>query len=452
MCILWGQDRVQIYNDAMVPMYGNRHPRALGQKLADTFPQFTAYNEEIYDAVERGESVFRKRQKFTDTRSGTPRDAWFDLSYSPLRDDAGNVAGVLHLAVETTAEVESYAAVEAERIAAEQLSVQLGAEGERLRTLFQQAPGFMCVLRGPTHIIEMANLAYERLIGYRPVIGRPVVEALPEVEAQGYIALLDGVYTTGKPYVGRSSPFNVQRKQGGASELCYVDFIYQPITNASGEVTGIFVEGSEVTDRVLAAERQALIARESLHRVKNTIAAIQAIMTSTARSSATIEEFTKAFESRVGALARTHSLLTEERWQAVPLADLVAGELSPYDHGTGQRIVIEGPPIDLPSDTALSLGMAIHELTTNAAKYGALSAHAGSVEVRWQVEGAGDDRSLQLTWRERGGPPVEKPTRQGFGTRLIERVLKAHAEVSVETNYAPDGLCVSIQFRPATRS
>jgi len=123
---------------------------------------------------------------------------------------------------------------------------------ERMRGLFRQAPGFICILRGPAHVIEFANQAYLRLVGGRHVLGRPVREAVPEVEGQGFFELLDQVYRSGQPFNGLETPLRLQRSSDGPLELVFVDFIFQPITSASGEVTGIFVEGFEVTDRLSA--------------------------------------------------------------------------------------------------------------------------------------------------------------------------------------------------------
>ena len=134
------------------------------------------------------------------------------------------------------------------------LGRQHAAEGERLRKLFSQAPGFMSVLRGPDHIIEFVNDAYARLVGDRPLVGLSVRESLPEVEGQGFFELLDEVYATGQPYFSHEAPLTLQRAPGAPLEERLVDFIYQPVTGADGAVTGIFVEGYDVTDRRLAAD------------------------------------------------------------------------------------------------------------------------------------------------------------------------------------------------------
>ena len=172
-------------------------------------------------------------------------------------------------------------------------------------------------------------------------------------------------------------------------ETRYLDFVYQPILGPDNAVSGIFVQGSDVTDRVQAQERQALLIRELHHRVRNTLATVQAIMGSTARASGSIGEFQHAFAGRINSLAKTHALLTEDHWQTVPLRDLLAAELDPYDDGTSKRIILDGPAIELPSAMAIPLGMAVHELTTNSAKHGSLSEFGGSVQITWAIQSTG---------------------------------------------------------------
>lgn len=207
---------------------------------------------------------------------------------------------------------------------------------------------------------------------------------------------------------------------------------------------------ADVTDRRLAEERQTLLIRELHHRVKNTLATVQAIVGSTARTATDIESFYEAFVGRIKSLAHTHSVLTEATWQTASLTGLLVNELRPYAEvaeagGEDGRIVLQGPAIDLPSEIAVPVGMAIHELTTNAAKYGALSNRVGRVTVAWALEEGGPAGTLRLTWRESGGPPVQPPRRQGFGSRLLHRVLITQVQAEVLTDYSPDGFSLTMR-------
>jgi two-component sensor histidine kinase len=163
-------------------------------------------------------------------------------------------------------------------------------------------------------------------------------------------------------------------------------------------------------------------------------------MGSTARASNTIEEFQQAFTGRIVALARTHTCLAENQSQSITVQDLLCSELDPYDDGTEHRLRLEGPLFKLSSTIALPLGMAIHEMTTNAVKYGSLSVLGGSLTVTWVLTGSEDGGELTIDWVERDGPGVEAPTRRGFGSQLLERVLNSQIGARTAITYNPDGL------------
>ncbi|MBM6581336.1 PAS domain-containing protein [Microvirga sp. BT689] len=199
-----------------------------------------------------------------------------------------------------------------------------------------------------------------------------------------------------------------------------------------------------ITESKQAEERQQLLIRELHHRVKNTLATVQAIVGSTARTASSIDEFYQGFVGRIVSLARTHNLLTEDLWQKAALEDLVQTELGPYEDEARNRVVIEGPHVELPSEAAVPIGMAIHELTTNAAKHGALSTFGGQVEVRWDVKPEEERPILHFSWIEKGGPRVSAPTRQGFGSRLLQRVLTTQLQADVSMDFPEEGLRFSM--------
>ena len=307
------------------------------------------------------------------------------------------------------------------------------AQSQQLRQLFMQAPGFMAVLRGPNHVFELVNNTYLQLIGHRDIIGLPLTQALPEVLEQGFATLLDSVRQTGEAFVGRQIRVALQRTAGAPLEERYLDFIYQPIIEHDGQISGVFVEGSDITEQVEAQDRQRLLMDELNHRVKNTLATVQAIAQQTLRGSTTPERFTEAFESRLMALSKTHNALTDSHWSGAGLRQILWQELSPYG---AERVTLSGPEIQLSARLALALGMVFHELATNAAKYGALS-EAGQLRVAWSVE---DTEILFLEWRETGGPSPKPPSRRGFGSRLIERSITGELQGTVALDYDPAGL------------
>jgi two-component sensor histidine kinase len=192
-------------------------------------------------------------------------------------------------------------------------------------------------------------------------------------------------------------------------------------------------------------QRQSLLVRELHHRVKNTLATVQALVGATRRSTGSFDAFYRSFSNRITSLAKTHTLLTEDYWQTAPLREIALGELKPFAESRQPRFMLIGPPVELSADLAVPVGMALHELTTNAICHGALSVPDGHVEVRWSVDEVEGVRKLHLEWRERGGPPVCEPQHQGFGTTLLQRVLPMQCKAEVEVQYDLEGLRFRMQ-------
>ncbi|WP_425487886.1 sensor histidine kinase [Microvirga lupini] len=197
---------------------------------------------------------------------------------------------------------------------------------------------------------------------------------------------------------------------------------------------------AHLKERQQAHERQALLIRELHHRVKNTLATVQGLLGATARSTHSVDEFYQSFADRIVSLANTHNLLTEDYWQTAPLVEMLRNELAHYDDGAQRRISLDGPSVELSADLAVPIGMAVHELTTNAAKHGALSVPGGQIAVAWTVQDVEAGRRLAIDWVERGGPRVEPPRRKGFGSTLLHRVLTHQCHATISIAYDPDGL------------
>ncbi|MDB5570200.1 MAG: signal transduction histidine kinase, partial [Hyphomicrobiales bacterium] len=201
----------------------------------------------------------------------------------------------------------------------------------------------------------------------------------------------------------------------------------------------VFGVALDITERKRAEEHLMMLNHELNHRVKNSLATVQAIALQTLRDSETLAQARKAFTSRLVALAKAHDLLTNSNWGGADLSDVVAGIVEAHE-GERPRFAVSGPTISLPPKLALSLSMALHELATNAVKYGALSNDSGCVEITWSIAAEEDGRRLHLRWRESGGPPVGPPTRKGFGSRLIERSLAAEVSGVAHIAYEPSGV------------
>jgi PAS domain S-box-containing protein len=238
--LFWGPEYLAFYNDAYAPTIGDKHPRALGRPAAEFWSELWDDLEPLLRSVrETGQTVVAKDRPFYIERRGYGEEVYFDISYSAIRENDGTVVGVLCIVSETT-----------ERVRTQK---QSEAALQQMAELFDQTPGFMAVLAGPAHVFELANAAYQRLIGDRSIIGKPVREALPEIASQGFPDLLDRVYESGKAHHGRAVKVALSRSPGATDER-YLDFIYQPIRDAAGRTTGIFVQGSDVTDQHAAIE------------------------------------------------------------------------------------------------------------------------------------------------------------------------------------------------------
>ncbi len=246
MVTLWGAEGVLVYNDAYSRFAGARHPDLLGRNVREAWPEVADFNDHVLKVVlHDGNTLSYKDRELNLNRDGVFRQLWTDLDYSPIIDESGERLGVLAVVIETT-----------ERVLADR---RIATERDRQQQLFSQMPGFVCVLAGPDHIYEYVNEAYVAISGRTDFVGRTVREVFPELEGQGYLELLDEVYSTGKAIVTHAMELRLK----GNDETQFIDFVYQPIRDADGTTTGIFVGGYEVTQ----AHRAAAALRESEARL-----------------------------------------------------------------------------------------------------------------------------------------------------------------------------------------
>ncbi|WDR05107.1 HWE histidine kinase domain-containing protein [Devosia rhodophyticola] len=425
MFIWWGPDLIQFYNDAYrLTMGPERHPSALGQCGRDCWQEiWPIIGPQIEQVMSGRGSTWDEDRLVPVTRHGKLEQVWWTYSYSPI-DVEGGIGGVLVVCNDVTEQ--------------HLIKDRLANRSEHLMDMFEQAPGFMAVLRGPEHVFELTNTAYRQLVGGRQCLGKPVRDIIPEVEGQGFIELLDNVYTSGKAYVGRRVPIYFQDDSETAPRQSFLDFVYQPILDANNNVTGIFVEGSDVTDHVQAEEHLRLINSELKHRVKNTLAMVSAIATQTLSGTGQDGPL-DTFRHRLAIFGSAHDILTATTWATAEITDVVETALEAHP-AYATRVTMAGPEITLGSKQAISLALAIHELMTNAIKYGALSNQTGKVSLNWQMSEAESNEVFTLDWREHGGPAVTKPSRRGFGSKLIERVLRADFNGQLTMDFAPTGL------------
>ena len=248
-----------IYNDAYARVLGTKHPAALGEPGPEVWEEVWPGFVEIFDRIQAGgEGVYAEDARLR-LRRGTRSDdeaTWLTFALSPIREDGGEVVGIFNVVSETTTRKI------AERDAAH-LVRALEIERARVEYVFRQAPAFLAVLRGPTHVFELVNDAYYQLVGHRKLIGLSVAEALPEIVDQGYLELLDKVLETGEPFVGRELSVQVQRTPGSPPEEHFVDLAYLPLIEADGTRSGIIAHGTDVTEQVHARREVERLLGES---------------------------------------------------------------------------------------------------------------------------------------------------------------------------------------------
>jgi signal transduction histidine kinase len=251
--IFWGPELTCLYNDAFSRSLGpEKHPAILGAPGRHAWEEvWPVVGDQIEQVLRGNGAVWHENQCVPIIRHGELKEVYWTYSYNPIDEPAfpHGVGGVLVICTETT-----------EQVHAEQ---RLAAERERFVQLFDQAPTFLALLRGPDHVIELANPAYLKLPGHQSVVGRKFAEALPDAVAQGYLALLDEVYRTGKPFSAFGSKYIAHASPASTAEERYVDFVYQPVTDRDGSVSGILVQGVDVTSRTLA-ERAVVLDRARL--------------------------------------------------------------------------------------------------------------------------------------------------------------------------------------------
>lgn len=288
--------------------------------------------------------------------------------------------------------------------------------------------------------IEYANPAFTRMTGYEAeeVLGRSPRFLQGPGTDRAVLDRLRAAMKAGEMAQGEALSY---RKDG---TTYVVEWLITPVRDTEGRITHWVSAQRDVTGRRAGEDRQALLVRELHHRVKNTLATVQAVLNATMRSSLSVSEFTRALSGRITSLARTHALITEDLAQAASFEGLLRAELDPYDERG--RLTLEGPAVVLPSELAVPVGMALHELTTNALRHGSLAAPTGRLQVAWWVEEGPAGRALRWDWTEHDGPSAPHPTREGFGHRLLNKVLATQTRAEVDVDFAPDGLRVSVRM------
>jgi len=234
--------------------------------------------------------------------------------------------------------------------------------------------------------------------------------------------------------------YRIRLPDGSIRHIASLSQLYRDAQGQPEREVGVF---EDITEQKQWEEHQMLLINELNHRVKNTLAAVQSIASQTLRTTETAAEAKIAIEGRLLALSRTHDVLTRENWEGADLYEIVEQAVAPYSSDGEDRLHVSGPKVRLSPRMALALAMALQELVTNAVKYGALSNATGEIRITWTVK-PGEPSALHLRWKESGGPPVQCPTRRGFGSGLIERSLAQDLGGHVHIVFAPTGVVCAV--------
>nr|WP_245457430.1 PAS domain S-box protein [Rhizobium leguminosarum] len=542
--IFWGDEYVALYNDAYAPTIGLRHPHAFGRPAKENWSELWDDLHPLLDRVlHGGETVSARDRPFYIERHGHPETVYFDISYSPIKDETGRVRGVFCIVSETTERVRSQRALKEseERLRAlfsqsaagigqtdlkgrmtlvnQRFCEMLGYEREELvgirfqdltfpddhpeaerlfRKLVETGEPFdmekRCVgkdgsivwtavsvsaLKAEDGAIRQVgfiaidisarksaqeaerllasiiassndailsidlnmtitnwNAAAEKLYGYsrEEAVGKSVLMLVPDERRDEEPEILRKV-SAGKVV----EPYETQRRRKDG-RLVDVQLSVSPIYDSNGMAIGASKMSQDITARKEAERLQAVLTGELNHRVKNVFSTVIAIARQTLDRDQTGQGQVAAFQERLVSMAKAHDLLTHRDWQRADLGELVKQVLEPYPP---ERFEIDGHPVLLPQKAVVSFSLAIHELATNAVKYGALSGAQGTVTISWDYQVA--SARLHFKWVEREGPIVEPPTRRGFGSRLVERLLAAELNGRSTITYDPAGVICEIE-------
>lgn len=435
MAILWGPQGTLIYNDAYGAFSGKRHPGILGMSVLEAWPEASAFNRHVLDTGLRGSSLSLRDQHFVLSHKDLPESVWLNVDYTPILDASGSPAGVLAIVTDVTQRV----VLEHQRL---EIEADLRAREAELARVQE--------------IGRIGGLEVDLRDGFRnrrsPEYLR--VHGLPPT----------ATFETHEDWVARIHPDDRMQTEAHFRETVAGDATrytaeYRIIRPSDGQVRWIsalaIIERDEeakpvrllgthidITERKEAETRQRLLMQELTHRVRNTLAIVQSIASQTLAGAESLQQGRQKLNARLAALSRANDVLVGNAWTSASMESLAGAVIDL--HGEPERFALSGPPVELPASLALSMTLVLHELATNAVKYGALSHQApeGIVRLTWDLrpsEGGAAGREMHVAWRETGGPAVTPPNRQGFGTRLIDRLF-ASSMGRGGVRYEPEGV------------
>jgi PAS domain S-box-containing protein len=405
-------------------IYGVRDPAAVGEMLGRS-------DEELLAAPERDAIVALKRAVLASGESADreittllPRHrGLFAVHVDPSFNAEGAIDGITCAAID----ISRIRALETEQ---RRLATELGDALQRYETALRGSNVTVYTQDRDLRFTSISNGMFGRPAS--EIEGRLEDEVMPPNGGAAVMAVKRRVIESGQPADSEFSVVNNDAKH-------WYDVHIEPLRDIESRIVGVTCAAVDITGRKVGEAHLRELMRELTHRSKNLLAVIQGMARQTARHSGSTESFLEQFSARLQALASSHDLLVQEGWHGASLSELVRSQLGHYiDRGRSQ-VAIQGPSLLLKPEAAQSLGLALHELATNAAKYGGLSVPAGRVSIDWKLLPAGEGDGIEIVWMESGGPTVEVPQHRGFGSMVIERNLARALDAEVRLEYPPDG-------------
>jgi PAS domain S-box-containing protein len=424
LCVISPEGRFLRINQRLAEINGVAADEHIGKTIRDIVPSVAATGETILESVVRtGEPVLDVEiTGETPARPGVRR-TWLQ-QWSPTKDELGRVVAVNVVAEEITARKEAEEA--------------LARSNALLRALTDTTPGLIYVKDREGRLV-MANPATLTTIGkpWEDVRGKNEAEYhFDEAQAAHIMEVDRRVMDTGE--------VQTAEEEFSTSDGVRTFFaVKSPLRDAHGIVVGLVGVSSDITERKRAEEHLQFVMRELSHRTKNLFAVVLAIANQTARQVNNFNEFSARFAARVQALARAHDLLVHSDWIGASLDDVVRAQTQPFT----DRIEIHGPRVSLRPEAVQNLSLALHELATNATKYGALSSGEGKVSVAWRyIDNEGEPKGYHFEWREAGGPTVVSPERRGFGSTVLSRIAESSFGGPAKLDFEADGVRWTLQI------
>jgi PAS domain S-box-containing protein len=435
MVMFWGESGLLLYNDAYAVIAGARHPQILGRPLFDAWPEVTDLHRTVMDTVYRGgEPLSYRDLPVVLHRNGVAEDVWLNVDYSPVFSETGEVLGVLAVVFETTGAVAARQARDAaeralrrreQELAQAQKIGKVGGLEVDLREGFRnrRSPEYLVIHGLPPDAAQESHEDW-------------VARIHPQDRATTEAHFRETVLGQAHDY---KAEYRIIRPSDG--QLRWISAMAQIERDEAGKAIRLIGAHLDITESKDAEARQTLLMQELAHRVKNSLAMVQAIASQTLRNASSLEVARETFGARLAALSRAHDLLVGGDWANASLSAIIESVIG--IQGEPERFSTAGPDIALSSKAALGLTLILHELATNSVKYGALSNMTGVIRLVWRIDHIEGEPQFRLRWQECGGPRVEPPTRRGFGSRLIERSFPS-TRCLTETAYLADGLLFTL--------